>query len=696
VRNGAPSGTQASEGGGIVVDYSLAINLTLTNVTLDGNTAQGAGGGLKTGGGTTTLNNVTVTNNVLTAAYSIGGGIQANPNSSGDPQQLIITGGTIAGNSVISGAGAGIETQGVTTITGATISGNATTGPGGAGEGNGGGIAGLYGGVLHITNSTIANNTVTGGQGGGFYTSGVGNTLTNDTIIGNTATDTGNGGGVSNEEGGIVSKNVLIANNTGGNCNKAGSLEIGPPGSTNNASSDTTCGLSKTGDITNATVGQLYPFDIHGGTNKTAPPLPANPVVGTANGPACPASDQRGAVRPAGTGCDIGAAELQADLQVTGLTDAPDPVVAGHQITYTASVTNAGPDVSTNVTLTDTLPAGTAFVSATPSTGTCTHTTTAITCNLGATMTNGANATVTIVLTATAPGDPQNTVSISSATPSTPDPNTANSSASTTTHVDPNPNPELSVVKTAPASANPGQALAYTIAVHNSGGATATNVQVSDTLPSNVTFTSASSGCTAAGVTVTCSFGDLAASADANATINVTVAATASGTVSNTATVSPADDTPGDNTSTANTSITQPPSFKPDAKIAVGTAGTAVGDNVYSATAAGESKTVRVKRGKSVTFRIEIQNDGDADSFTVKGPGGGIYKAGTTNVTTRVKAGTYSTGSVPSGQTVILMLTVKVAKTARIGSTKVFLVVVTSTGAPAKKDAVKATVKAKK
>ncbi len=92
---------------------------------------------------------------------------------------------------------------------------------------------------------------------------------------------------------------------------------------------------------------------------------------------------------------------LTADLSLTK-GDSPDPVTYGNNVTYILTVTNNGPDPATNVTLTDTLPANVVFVSATPSQGTCSGTTT-VTCNLG-TINNGANATVTIVVQAKATG----------------------------------------------------------------------------------------------------------------------------------------------------------------------------------------------------------------------------------------------------------------------------------------------------
>jgi len=92
-------------------------------------------------------------------------------------------------------------------------------------------------------------------------------------------------------------------------------------------------------------------------------------------------TDQRGLPRPQDTDgdtvadCDIGAFEFagtppftQADLSLTK-ADSPDPVTTGQQLTYTLAVTNNGPASVTGVTVTDPLPGGVSFVSATPSRG---------------------------------------------------------------------------------------------------------------------------------------------------------------------------------------------------------------------------------------------------------------------------------------------------------------------------------------
>jgi uncharacterized repeat protein (TIGR01451 family) len=116
-------------------------------------------------------------------------------------------------------------------------------------------------------------------------------------------------------------------------------------------------------------------------------------------------------------------AEAAADLALTK-SDSPDPVVSGNNLTYTILVTNGGTTPATNVVVTDTLPSGVDFVSATGSQGTpCTRTGDVVTCNLG-TIANGGSATVTIVVQAKKTGTISNTAVVG-ATPGE-ETNTAN------------------------------------------------------------------------------------------------------------------------------------------------------------------------------------------------------------------------------------------------------------------------------
>lgn len=110
----------------------------------------------------------------------------------------------------------------------------------------------------------------------------------------------------------------------------------------------------------------------------------------------------------------------RADLSVTA-TVAPDPVTAGENLTFTITVSNAGPAAASNVTLTDTLPAGATLVSATASQGTCGGGS-PVTCSLGG-IASGAIATVSLVVTPTQTGTASLTTSVA-ATEN--DPNPAN------------------------------------------------------------------------------------------------------------------------------------------------------------------------------------------------------------------------------------------------------------------------------
>ena len=127
-----------------------------------------------------------------------------------------------------------------------------------------------------------------------------------------------------------------------------------------------------------------------------------------------------------------------ADVQLSGSSNTGSPD-AGGVIVYTFQMRNSGPDSAAAVTLTDALPAGTAFGSAVviafDSVGGpigCTQSNGAVSCGLGS-MARGGSATVVVTLIApTAQGSFANiaTVSASSA-----DPNMGNNSATVTAQV---------------------------------------------------------------------------------------------------------------------------------------------------------------------------------------------------------------------------------------------------------------------
>ena len=65
---------------------------------------------------------------------------------------------------------------------------------------------------------------------------------------------------------------------------------------------------------------------------------------------------------------DTAGAAADPDLSLTK-SDSPDPVAPGGQLTYTISVSNAGPDAAGNTVVSDDLPKDLMFGSATASSG---------------------------------------------------------------------------------------------------------------------------------------------------------------------------------------------------------------------------------------------------------------------------------------------------------------------------------------
>lgn len=132
-----------------------------------------------------------------------------------------------------------------------------------------------------------------------------------------------------------------------------------------------------------------------------------------------------------------------ADVSIA-LSDAPDPVVAGQNLTYTLQIANLGPNAATGVVTSDTLPANVTFVSANSTRGSATQIGGVVSANIGD-LAVGASATVTIVVRPNAAGILSNTATVRAATP---DPVAANNTATQTTTVLAPPAPPTPVVPT--------------------------------------------------------------------------------------------------------------------------------------------------------------------------------------------------------------------------------------------------------
>ena len=164
------------------------------------------------------------------------------------------------------------------------------------------------------------------------------------------------------------------------------------------------------------------------------------------------------------------------------MTDTPDPVALGSNLTYNITVSNVGALPATNITFTDPLPAGATFVSANSGQGSCMGTST-VTCNLG-TLNGGAQTTVTIVIKPPASTNISNTASV---TATETDPTPANNTTTQNTQVN---FTDLSVsATTAFGLVAPGAKVNYLLKVTNLSGSAAP-VTLTDNLPAETTFVS--------------------------------------------------------------------------------------------------------------------------------------------------------------------------------------------------------------
>jgi uncharacterized repeat protein (TIGR01451 family) len=225
-----------------------------------------------------------------------------------------------------------------------------------------------------------------------------------------------------------------------------------------------------------------------------------------------------------------------ADISITKTADVSSTTEGG-TVNYTVTVADLGPADATGVVATDTLPSGLTFVSATTSegsyassTGTWTIgnicTSTAATLTITATV-NPGTAGTTITNTATA-----------AASTSTIDNNLGNNSSSVSISVASNgggggvPSAGISISKTANVtSTTVGATIDYTLLVTASGPSASNDVVATDTLPSGLTFVSATtSEGSYASSTGTWTIGTMNASSTATLMIAATVKAGAAGT----------------------------------------------------------------------------------------------------------------------------------------------------------------------
>ena len=314
----------------------------------------------------------------------------------------------------------------------------------------------------------------------------------------------------------------------------------------------------------------------------------AGTVTNTANAsgggdPTCPAPPAASA--PHCNAQDPTEVSTQADLSLTKTVDNPTAAI-GTNVSFTLTVSNAGPSDATNVAVTDQLPAGFTFVSASGAGNYTAGTGVWAVGNLA----TGASATLTIVATVNATGPYVNNAEVSASDQPDPDstPNDGGGDDFASATVTPSVSSDIAVTKTL-TTAGPytvGQTVSFDIVVTNNGPSPATDIAVSDT-PTNLTLGAVSGACNA----LPCTIASLAVGASATITVSATVSA--DGAFSNAASASlpPGQTDPNTNNNT-------------------GTAGGATSPTADVAVQKTLTTGGVIVAGQSVQYQIVVTNNG--------------------------------------------------------------------------------------
>jgi uncharacterized repeat protein (TIGR01451 family) len=289
-----------------------------------------------------------------------------------------------------------------------------------------------------------------------------------------------------------------------------------------------------------------------------------------------------------------GASAQSADLLVS--KSAPESVTAGDTIDYSVFVINSGPAPAQNVTVTDTLPAGTTFVALNASTTLFNCTTPSVgaagtvTCTAAAFEDESETSfTISVKTSPSAPsGQISNTATVTSGTT---DPDTTNNSSTATTGIAAisSASADLSIDSMfGSTGAASGSTFSFQVVISNKGPSTAHHVQLTDNVPANATFVSATVSdpigafpCVTPAVgtsgTITCTVSslDLRSASDQPAfifTFRINNGVSAGTVLTNTATIS-ADETDPNSANNSASRTTTVTSQTASADVAVATSG---------------------------------------------------------------------------------------------------------------------------
>lgn len=291
--------------------------------------------------------------------------------------------------------------------------------------------------------------------------------------------------------------------------------------------------------------GEVRQVLIRGTVSPTASGLIENTAVISSDTPdPNPNNNQSTELIPVGSAADLAVVKAAA----------PIPVRAGELLTYTITVSNAGPDAAVDALLADILPAEIINPEVSVQDSTFVPWTTPY--PLG-TLAAGESLTLRIrgtIASSTLPTVIVNTATASSATP---DPDPANNSDTAETNVI--AAADLAVTKVGNTAAVPGEQFGYTLTVANAGPSDALDVLLTDAIP-NTLFNpefSSDGGVTYAPWNSPYALGMLAAGTVRTILIRGTLSPSAIGTILNTAVVSSPtpDPNPDNNTDTDETPV---------------------------------------------------------------------------------------------------------------------------------------------
>ena len=334
------------------------------------------------------------------------------------------------------------------------------------------------------------------------------------------------------------------------------------------------------------------------------------------------------------TASDVDVALATPDVAIFKI--GPASVYAGTNYTYTISVTNFGFATASNIIPSDVLPTNVTFVSAS---GGGTNNAGVVNWAL-ASLAASVGTNLTLTVTAPASGNVTNVATVASSTPdSNPGNNTSSPIGTTVTPV-----ADLAVGKSGPASVVAASNYTYTVSVTNLGPSAASSVVVTDTLPVNVTFVSASGGGVNNGGVVNWALGTLNAGQVSNLTL--TVKSPASGSITNTAKVSSGtlDTNAVNNTSPPVISVVTTLALSADVSV-IKTGPT----NVFA--------------GTNYSYTITVTNSGPSPASNVVAsdvlPTNVVFVSASGGGTTNAGVASWALGTLASGRTTNVTITVK-------------------------------------